>query len=965
MSVANGRAAAPVFFAAPELAKAGYPVFPAKGKEPSVEGGFYAGTTDLSQVASWIEEGREHHDVAFAAGLPSGVVVVDADTPETFAEMRREYGEPTVLTRRGGHWYFRHPRNGKIPSNNVRAGLDRKGDGGYVAAPPSRGRAWTDGIPDRSALPILPREFWPKKAEKSEAPRSLPQSDKDAAAETIAGRVYRVPQGKRHEHLRHLCGVLLARGVEAGDAEDVLIAAWTKVGGELAERAGREVPNTLATTEQALAEGRATGVPSLEEITPGLYAELESAFGWRAEITFGGKRRGGSGEETDAPDEGEERKLTQAELLVRCAEGADLFHTPAGDSYATVPVNDHRETHPVRAKGFRRWLVRAFFERYGRPPGNQALQDALGLLEARAEFDGPERGVYVRIAGHAGNVYVDLANEGWQVVEITPSGWHITKGEAAPVRFRRPRGMLSLPTPRPGHAGDDDDGCDGLLRRFINVSSAEDLRVIVGWLLAALRPTGPYPVLLFQGEQGSAKSTAERLIRALGDPSAAPLRTTPRSEHDLFIAADNSHIVALDNISTLQPWLSDALCRLSTGGGFSTRTLYENREEELFDGMKPVILNGITDVASRPDLLDRAVVVSLPPIPDEQRRPEAELWREFEQARPAILASLFDAVSGALRSVEAVRLEGMPRMADFAVWATAAEDSLGWEPGAFMAAYADNRQEATDTALDADPVAGAVLELMAGRDEWTGSATELWAVLGELAGEGIRHTKAWPGAPNALTGRLKRLAPTLRGIGIEYGEDRSGRSRKKVLTKNKPAKDRHDRHYRHSDEKGLQNGTFTGDGPGDGLYGGGGPHRHSDGPVRKTVTPETRIDKGNPADSDGRDGDDDDVQVFSKPLSHNPKPGQSATLEDLRTRRQGRRLTSSEVLEELARSGSGAAKQAGLYHAGEISEENAIEWTTKAILARRQMDTSGWRRHARAVEAALTHGMGCECEECS
>ncbi len=317
----------------------------------------------------------------------------------------------------------------------------------------------------------------------------------------------------------------------------------------------------------------------------------------------------------------------------------------------------------------------AYFEQYNRPPGNQALQDVLGLLEARAEFDGPEREVYVRVAEHGGNVYIDLANEDWQAVEITAAGWRVVAGEDTPVRFRRPRGMLALPTPQQEVVA---DGADGLLRRFFNVSGAEDRRLIVAWLVAALRPAGPYPVLLLQGEQGSAKSTVERLVRALVDPSAAPLRTTPRSEHDLYIAADNAHVVALDNISTLQPWLSDALCRLSTGGGFSTRTLYENREEELFDGMKPVILNGITDVATRPDLLDRALVISLPPIPDEGRRPEAELWREFERDRPAMLAALFDAVSGALRSVEDVRLEGMPRMADFAVWATAAEKALGW-----------------------------------------------------------------------------------------------------------------------------------------------------------------------------------------------------------------------------------------------------------------------------------------------
>ena len=286
----------PTFWAAPDLAKAGYPVFPLKDKQPSVAGGFYACTTDVSQVAEWISEGREHHDVAVATGLPSGVVVLDADTPEAFEKMRAEHGEPTVRTRRGGHWWFSHPRNGKVTSTKIRPGLDRKGDGGYVAVPPSRGRTWTSGIPNRGSLPALPHEYWPQKAERSDTARLLPADVRNRAAETVARFVAKIPPGGdqgRHEHLRHLCGVLLARGVAFGDAEDVLCAAWAKVGGELADRAPREVPNTLRTTEQALAEDRATGVPSLEAITPELYGELEAIFGWKARITFRGRESGG------------------------------------------------------------------------------------------------------------------------------------------------------------------------------------------------------------------------------------------------------------------------------------------------------------------------------------------------------------------------------------------------------------------------------------------------------------------------------------------------------------------------------------------------------------------------------------------------------------------------------------------------------------------------------------------------
>jgi hypothetical protein len=552
--------------------------------------------------------------------------------------------------------------------------------------------------------------------------------------------------------------------------------------------------------------------------------------------------------------EEKEERPTQAQLLVRCAAGAELFHTPGGEAYASVPVGDHRETHQVKSKGFRRWLVRGYFDQHDRPPGAQALQDALRLLEARAQYDGTQREVLVRVAGEgSGNtIYVDLANERWEVVEITAGGWRVLPSERVPVRFRRSRGMLPLPTPARGR--DDGDGLDDLLRRFINVSDEAAIRLVIAWLVQALRPTGPYPVLIFQGEQGSAKSTAERLVRSLVDSSTAPLRSTPRNERDLVIAATNSWCVAFDNISTLQPWLSDASCRFSTGGGFSARELYTESEEVLFDATRPQLFNGITDVATRPDLLDRALVVTLPPIPEERRRPEAELSKEFETAHPRILASLFDAVSGALGAVQGVRLEGMPRMADFAVWATAAEEALSWEPGAFMAAYSGNRAEATESALEADPVAIAVREFMVDQDEWTGTAGELWEALNELVGEAIRHTKAWPGAPNALSARLKRLAPALRGIGIEYEDARlpgDDRKRAKRLRKNNASKDRPHRPDRPGRQgspakRGDQSGTVIAE-----------AGRSRDDGGEKTVP-----DKS-PANQHIRDGRDGDLRADS------------------------------------------------------------------------------------------------------
>src|SRR5262249_18831070 len=151
-----------------------------------------------------------------------------------------------------------------------------------------------------------------------------------------------------------------------------------------------------------------------------------------------------------------------------------------------------------------------------------------------------------------------------------------------------------------------------------------------------------------QGEQGSAKSTTTRVAAALIDPCSL-LRSMSRDEHSLAIAANKSWVVTIDNLSGLPPWMSDALCRLATGGGFAQRTKYSDDDETIFRATRPIVLNGIDDIAERPDLLDRAIVLNLPRITTDQRRTEQEFWGLFAAAAPKILGALLDAVSGGLK----------------------------------------------------------------------------------------------------------------------------------------------------------------------------------------------------------------------------------------------------------------------------------------------------------------------------
>jgi len=459
----------------------------------------------------------------------------------------------------------------------------------------------------------------------------------------------------------------------------------------------------------------------------------------------------------------EEQKLSQASRLVGLTSKVEFFRSPDNKAFASVPVAEHVENVAVKSAAFRDWLVREFRLAERSSPNSQAVQDALNDLSGKARYEGREYEVNVRIAAHGEEIYLDLCDSDWRAVRITREGWSVVEAKELPVKFRRARGMLALPEPKRGGVLSD-------LRRFINVRP-DDWVLVAGWLVASLRPGRPFPVLVLHGEQGSAKSTTARILRSLIDPNVAPLRSAPRDERDLMIAATNGWMICLNNLSSIKTWLSDALCCLSTGGGFATRELHSDDEEALFDAMRPVMLNGIEELVTRGDLLERSLIVHLPAITDESRRDQEEIDRAFSTARPYILGALLDAASVALRNLGTVELAKRPRMSDFARWCVAAEPALGCEPGAFLNAYASNRSTANDLALEASPIAAILITFAEDVERWMGTAGELLEELSKRIGT-ERPPEGWPKSPKHLGGILKRLAPNLRALGIDV---RSGK----------------------------------------------------------------------------------------------------------------------------------------------------------------------------------------------
>jgi len=253
------------------------------------------------------------------------------------------------------------------------------------------------------------------------------------------------------------------------------------------------------------------------------------------------------------------------------------------------------------------------------------------------------------------------------------------------------------------------------------------------------------------------------------------LRAESKDSRDLAIAAKGNWCLAYDNISYVNPELSDALCRLSTGGGLhATRQLYTDDVEKVFDYKRPVILNGIEELVTRPDLLERAIVLDLPAIKEETRRTEKEFWAAFELARPRIMGALYNAIAEAIKNLPNTTLSNPPRMADFAMWAHASEPAWGSVAGRFLPAYYENQQAIKRLPLESSLIYDPLVKLLAKHGTWEGIATALLKELAIHGGCTVRHPREWPVNAKKLSDQLRRLVPNLRTVGIFVEFKQSG-----------------------------------------------------------------------------------------------------------------------------------------------------------------------------------------------
>ncbi len=755
---------------------AGLSIIPVtEGKKPSIASWkkYQSAAATLSEVSNWLINPRTL-GFGIVGGKVSGnleiIDIDDAEAKQDYLELL-EKTDPALLARlvivespKGGlHLYYRCEQtegNQKLATameeGQVRVLIETRGEGGYVVAPGSDARVHPLKKPyriqqgDLAAIPVLTQaerntllelaRALNRQVKESRIDQQLNKGSKTQSDQLRPGDDFNacatwdevlIPYGWQIDHVAKDETYWIRPGKTAG------ISATTNYAGS--DKLVVFSTSTLFETDTSYSKFAAYAV-----LKHG--GDFSKAAADLAEQGYGDS---GAGAATKK----------HASMLVALTDDAELFNFN-DEGYATVQVDQHEETYRLDSKGFRTWLSRQFYLAHKTTTSANTMEEALQALTGKALFEGSTLPVNVRVAGDHERIYLDLADEDWRVVEVDKNGWRILN--RSPVKFIRPHGMKPLPAPTPSGSLQD-------LRSLVNVQSDQDWLLLLSWLEYCLTPSRGYPILAISGEQGSAKSTTSRMLRRLVDNNKSLLRSLPKNGQDLAVTAGNSWLLAFDNLSGIKADMSDLLCSVSTGGGFATRKLYENDEEVQFEYCRPILLNGISDVLARPDILDRTISINLPAIDESHRRCEDEIWADFDAKAGGILGALLDVIAQGISRRGQVQLLKKPRMADFAVFATACEKANGFKDGEFLSAYSGNRSEAQDALVEGDILASTLLGWTGSpyfKNNWKGTYEGLLQQLVDRAADKSRDP-FFPKTARALSNAVRRLAPILRGRGVE------------------------------------------------------------------------------------------------------------------------------------------------------------------------------------------------------
>lgn len=478
-------------------------------------------------------------------------------------------------------------------------------------------------------------------------------------------------------------------------------------------------------------------------------------------------------ENIDKYDGKNEDKKGQIDILIDIVEDIETYRTSMDETYVTIQIRENNVN--VKSERLKKWIVSQFYNIESKIPTNDNIAKIILLLESRAMNEVNEVLVERRCATVDNCIYYDLKDDSCNVVKVSRDGWEIIKDP--PVIFARTKTMYRQVTP-------ERNGNLDILDKWFRYKDENHLILQKVILVASLIPNIARPIQVLHGEKGSSKTSTMKLVRDIIDPAIVPVVSIPKTIDDLAVYISKNYVPCFDNIDTISNQVSDLLCIAVTGGGHTKRKLYTDDEEQVMFFQRFIVLNGINVVATRPDLLDRCILLELERIPPNERKEEKVLREEFEKDKPIILGAIFETLSKAMSIYDQVELNNLGRMADFTRWGYAIAEVLGIGGDKFLEAYLNNQNNANIEALESHPVGFAMYKFMEDKTVWSGSPTKLLSELEIVAGfEKIDTTNSnWAKTPNVLSRRLNEIKSNLLDVGIEF-ERSKGKNREIKITR--------------------------------------------------------------------------------------------------------------------------------------------------------------------------------------
>lgn len=722
------------FIKASQLVNDGYSVIPiGTDKKPLIPSWreYQNRQPTSTELARWKEQ-YPNAGIAIITGARFKLIVVDVDVKHedrNGLDSIKKYAlhlPPTYIVRTGSggyHYYYRWPADLPAPTKtDVYAGIDLRGDGGYVVAPPSRNEHGayeaTNSIEDIADAPVWLIDLAKQRGENS-----------GKWQKGVAG----VTEGSRNDSAASMAGKLLVsfKPDEWDELAWPLLTAWND-----------------------------RNIPPLPE------RELRAVFESIKQKAAKNSQKTGR------------EPLAQKVIAAVLEQEPKLFVDQYGESYAHIQTEGHAETLPMRGRKFALWTRKLFWEGADRTIGQDTLTTAIATLEGKATFEGETVHLHNRVAKHSESYWYDLTDPAWSAIRVTESGWE--QVASPPILFRREAHQKAQCIP----VGSGDIR---LLLPFLNIPSEAHRTLLLVYIVSCFVPDIPHPIPVIHGDHGSAKSTLLRMMRRIIDPSETELLSLPKPDEAIQQLAHH-WTPYYDNVRNLSDASSDILCRAVTGEGSTKRALYTNDEDKIFAYRRCPALNGINVAAQAADLLDRSILIRLERIPPDARRDEKSLWAEFDDALPKILGGVFNVLTKAIASRPSVKLDLLPRMADFALWGFAIAEAMGLKGADFVSAYEDNVRERNEEVLSGNLIASCIVALAEHETHWEGTPSELYERLEKIADElNIKTTsRGWPKAANAMSRRLNEVRTNLADAGITV---EISRDRKRIVTIKKAMQD--------------------------------------------------------------------------------------------------------------------------------------------------------------------------------